>query len=317
MLKIKVAFPFFKTTNIDNIQKIIKSDNNPITKPQINMTTKGLLHKQVIVPMSEINQKNLMKESEAYVTNLNRALKSIKLDISVNFIHSDASSIIMVTNKVANPSDLQTIKNYIKGASLINSNKIDSLRLPQSKSYLKIIGLLYLQEDSTNPLSLNVVEKIIKDNHIFNNITLVSKPCIIKVSLKSDIAIVWIDIWDVQSKKNTKALINRCFNMGSYIATICGANMNPGVPQCKNCWKWGHSTFLCHIQEAKCIYLTNWNTTVNLYGAVKQMKKQILHDWKQRRVNHIPTLSSAQIVKIIKQTLLSALSGGQIQPQLV
>jgi len=185
--------------------------------------------------MSKVNQKNLMKESEACVANLNKALKSIKLDISVNFIHSDASSIIMVTNKVANPSDLQTIKNYIKGASLINSNKINLLRLPQSKSYLKIIGLLYLQEDSTNPLSLNVVEKIIKDNHIFNNITLVSKPCIIKVSLKSDIAIVWIDIWDVQSKNNTKVLINRCFNMGSYIATICGANMNPGVPQCKNC----------------------------------------------------------------------------------
>jgi len=199
------------------------------------MTTKRLLHKQVIVPMSKVNQKNLMKESEACVANLNKALKSIKLDISVNFIHSDASSIIMVTNKVANPSDLQTIKNYIKGASLINSNKINLLRLPQSKSYLKIIGLLYLQEDSTNPLSLNVVEKIIKDNHIFNNITLVSKPCIIKVSLKSDIAIVWIDIWDVQSKNNTKVLINRCFNMGSYIATICGANMNPGVPQCKNC----------------------------------------------------------------------------------
>ena len=34
---------------------------------------------------------------------------------------------------------------------------------------------------------------------------------------------------------------------------IRGANMNPGVPQCKNCWKWGHSTFLCHIQGAKCI----------------------------------------------------------------
>ena len=29
--------------------------------------------------------------------------------------------------------------------------------------------------------------------------------------------------------------------------------MNPGVPQCKNCWKWGHSTFSYRIQEAKCV----------------------------------------------------------------
>ena len=30
-------------------------------------------------------------------------------------------------------------------------------------------------------------------------------------------------------------------------------NMNPDVPQCKNCWKWDHSAKVCHIQESKCI----------------------------------------------------------------
>ena len=48
-------------------------------------------------------------------------------------------------------------------------------------------------------------------------------------------------------------LINRCLNVGNYIATIWGANMNSGIPQCKNCWKWGHATFSCKIQEAKCV----------------------------------------------------------------
>ena len=66
-------------------------------------------------------------------------------------------------------------------------------------------------------------------------------------------AIVWIDIWDVQSGSNAKMLINRCFNVGKYIVTIQEANMNLGIPQCKNCWKWGHVTFLCRIQDAKCI----------------------------------------------------------------
>jgi len=57
--------------------------------------------------------------------------------------------------------------------------------------------------------------------------------------------------------------------------------------------------------------LTNWNTTFNLHGAVKWTKKWILYNWKQRRVNYVPTLSSAQIVReIIKQTLISVLSGG-------
>ena len=48
-------------------------------------------------------------------------------------------------------------------------------------------------------------------------------------------------------------LINRCFNVGRYIMTIRGANMNPGAPQCKNCWKWGHAMFLCRVQGSRCV----------------------------------------------------------------
>ena len=70
---------------------------------------------------------------------------------------------------------------------------------------------------------------ILKQNQIFDNISLVSRPKVIKVSPKSNMSIVWIDIWDVQSGSNAKMLINRCFNVGRYIATIRGANMNPGV----------------------------------------------------------------------------------------
>ena len=80
-----------------------------------------------------------------------------------------------------------------------------------------------------------------------------SRPRIIKVSLKSDISIIWFDIWDAQSDSRAKGLINRCFNMGNYITTIQDANMNPEVSQCKNCWKWRYVTSVCRIQEAKCI----------------------------------------------------------------
>ena len=48
-------------------------------------------------------------------------------------------------------------------------------------------------------------------------------------------------------------LINRCFNIDSHIATICSTNINPSVPQCKNCWKWGHTIFAYHIYRAKCL----------------------------------------------------------------
>ena len=47
-------------------------------------------------------------------------------------------------------------------------------------------------------------------------------------------AIICIDIWDVQSSSKAKFLINRCFNIRNYIAIIQGTNMNSVVPQYKN-----------------------------------------------------------------------------------
>jgi len=75
----------------------------------------------------------------------------------------------------------------------------------------------------------------------------------IKVSPKSDIAIVWIDIWNAQSGAKAKGLINQYFNVGRFIAMVRIANTNPGIPQYKNCWKWDHSTFSCRIQRSKCV----------------------------------------------------------------
>ena len=106
------------------------------------------------------------------------------------------------------------------------------------------------------------IKKILKSNHIFNDMVLTSRPRVIKVSSKSDMAIIWIDIWDTQNRSNAKKIINRCFIIESFITIVCGANINSGALQCKNCWKWGHMASICHIQGAKCVkcngpYLTS------------------------------------------------------------
>ena len=67
-------------------------------------------------------------------------------------------------------------------------------RLPQLKSYLKILGILYLIEDTNVPINSDVVKKIIKSTHIFNDVVLAFKLRVIKASPKSDMAIIWVDI---------------------------------------------------------------------------------------------------------------------------
>jgi len=218
------------------------------------MTTKGPFRKQIIVPISNNNISSFMKNSSAHVTNLNRLLRNAKTEVAVDFIKSDPIGLVIVTNKVAVQSDLQIIDQYVKKSDNINELQVEEPCLPQSKSYLKIIGIPYFPNGKTQErLNASDVETVLKQNQIFDDIKLASRLRVIKVLPRSDMSIVWIDIWDYQSGSKAKCLINWCFNVGRYIATIRGANMNPGMPQCKNYWRWGHATFSCRVQGSKCI----------------------------------------------------------------
>ena len=236
-------FLFIGAKKIDQINEIIKGSSKP--KHQINMTTKRPSHKQVIFLMSSDNRDRFMKNSAIYIANLNRNSNNVKSEVLVDIICPDLASITIVTNKISQASNLTIIKKYIKNSENIDSSQVDMPHLPQSKSYLKIISIPYFPNSNLQDhLNASDVKTIIKQNHIFNNVTLASKPRVIKVSPKSDMAIVWINIWDAQSSMKAKGLINRCFNVRS-------ANTNLDVLQCKNCWRWGHSIFLCKIQGSK------------------------------------------------------------------
>ena len=107
-----------------------------------------------------------------------------------DYICADSKEIIIATNKIAFSSDLQAIEKYVKNTSSIEANQVQSARLSQSESYLKIIDIPYLSEATNTCIILDNVERISKNNHIFNNVILVLKPRIIKVSPKLDIVII-------------------------------------------------------------------------------------------------------------------------------
>jgi len=128
-----------------------------------------------------------MASSSNHVINLKRALKNIKLNIMADYVHREQNSITIVTNKIVSSLDLQVIENYVEN---INSKDIETPCLSQSKSYLKIIGILYFLENTNVSITSDFVEFIIKVNHIFNNLLLTLKLQVIKALPKSDMAIV-------------------------------------------------------------------------------------------------------------------------------
>ena len=258
IVRVKEAFPALSADEVGKVLKIKNSieDNR---KPKINMTTRGPSRKEVIILMAKNIAELIVNSAHIHITNVNKCLRNSKSDIVADFIHITNNGIIITTSKPANDLNLSTIENYLKNIQSIDSNLIKSPRLPKSKSYMKIIGLPYkINQDIISP---DFIEGVLKETHLFKDAVLASKPCVIKASPKSDMAVVWVDIWDSQSGSLAKNIINRQFNIGRFIATVKGTNMNPGVLQCKNCWKWGHLTLSCCSHISRCAKCNGAHTT--------------------------------------------------------
>ena len=313
-LKIKDTFPNLQNKKIEIVQKIISSQDKP--KLRISMTTKGLSCKQVILPMKGDNANNFIKDLSMHVININWILKNIKSNIMADYIHVDGKGIIMITNNIASPSELQAIEKYIKSVSCVDIDQVQSPWLPQSKLYLKIVSILYLSEVTNSQITSEDIERVLKNTHIFNNVVLASKSRIIKVLLKSNMAIIWINIWDAQSDSKAKSLINQRFNIERFIATIQGTNMNPGVPSTKIAGSG--ATLLAFVEYkgqsvSNAMAYTKPSTIENFHGVAKPMTKSTCLDLKWRMVSPVPTPSDAPTARAsIKLTLLTAHSGNTI-----
>ena len=113
MLKIKKMSLKLQNKKIDQVQKIING-NNSKHKPWINMTTKGPFYKQIIVPMSKKAANKYIKDASAHIISINSTLKLIKSGIIADFIQADNRGIIISTNNVTSPADLQEIEKVVK-----------------------------------------------------------------------------------------------------------------------------------------------------------------------------------------------------------
>ena len=241
-----LALPNSKILNIYNLAFLTIQ-----RKRKIQIITKEPSRKQAIVPILEKYVNLIIKKASIHAGLINSLLKNTKSTIRSEFICLCLGGVSIATNNIPAPSDLSIIEKYIKSINSINNNKVLSSCLPQFKSYFKIIDIPYIQPNGNKPTYEDIVNSI-NYTSLFENISLVLKPRVIKALLKLDITIVWLDIWNSQNSSKAKFLINHFFNFGCHIATIRGTNMNPGIPQCCNCWKWGHSIFACRAHGSKC-----------------------------------------------------------------
>jgi len=191
-LKIKEAFPALPNKKVLEMHKAAFGQYTNRAK-KVQFTTKGPSRKQAIIPVHNDLAESIMDDASTHVFQINALLKNVKSSICSEFICPCSGGIAIITNDIPNPSDLSIIEKYFKSVKGINSSDIPSPRLPQSKSYLKIMGLLYLRADGNKITSENITD-FMKHIDLFENVSLATKPYIIKASPKLDMAIIWFDI---------------------------------------------------------------------------------------------------------------------------
>jgi len=131
----------------------------------------------------------IMNEASMHVSLINGLLRSAKSNTHSEFIKLYSSSISIVTNNVPASSDLSIIKKHFKSINSINEEESLFLCLPQSKLYLKITSILFIQPDG-NKLTHEDITNSIQHSTLFEIVSLASKPRVIKALPKSDMAIV-------------------------------------------------------------------------------------------------------------------------------
>ena len=85
IVKIKNIFPKLSANKVSEIHKVINNSSQK-DKPRLNITTKDLLRKNIIISMRLINASRVMSKATIYISNINKLFKRVKSEISVNFI---------------------------------------------------------------------------------------------------------------------------------------------------------------------------------------------------------------------------------------
>ena len=117
ILWVKKAFSALLVNKVGKVLKIRNSGKGS-KKPRINMMTRELSRKEVIIPMAKHIAELIINSVHTHITNVNKCLKNSKLDIVADFIYITNNGIVITTNKPANNLNLSTIEKYLKSIQM-------------------------------------------------------------------------------------------------------------------------------------------------------------------------------------------------------
>jgi len=107
------------------------------------MTTHGPTRRQVLIPLNTPTAEVVVANAATAVESCNRGLVEAHSKLRVESVRKAWDGISMSTNFVASAAELEIIKQWLKKVTGLAASTVVEPRLPQSKSFLKILGVPY------------------------------------------------------------------------------------------------------------------------------------------------------------------------------
>ena len=211
------------------------SPSRPSVSRTFKMTTQGPTRHQVLIPLTPAAAETVVANAALTVESCNKGLVSACSKLRVESVYKAWDSVSISTNSVASVAELEVIKQWLKKTAGLGEVTEIKPHLPQSKSFLKVLGIPYWNFKISLSVTPTQVTEALSSSPLFEGIILISMPCIMKASPSFDMSVIWIDIWDSQKGSKGKMLINCSFNFGRHTTTVRGTAMHPMVAQCRNC----------------------------------------------------------------------------------
>jgi len=206
-----------------------ESSNHLTVSRTLKMMTQRPTRCQVLIPLTPAAAEMVVANAASVVEFCNKGLVNACSKLRVESVHKTWDGVSMSTNSVASVAELEMIKQWVKKTAGLSDNTEVEPCLPQSKSFLKILGVLYWDSNSSLSITPAQVAEALSSSPLFEGITLASMHCIMKASPSSDMSVIWIDIWDSQKSSKDKTLINHSFNFECHTVMVKGTAMYSGV----------------------------------------------------------------------------------------
>ena len=117
------------------------------------MTTYGPTRHQVLILLNALSAEIVMANAAMTVESCNRGLVEARSKLRVESVCKAWDGVSISTNFVASAAELEVIKQWLKKVTGLNSTVVVKPHLPQSKSFLKILGVPYWGDNSSLPIT--------------------------------------------------------------------------------------------------------------------------------------------------------------------